>query len=107
VERLKVFLDGVRAMEAAREVVNPQRLRPLLDAPEPRAGSFLILALKQRKLDAVRVLTGVDFFSGGGGGGGLFEESQALACMQRNPLPPPPTNATQMRPFASPYSRPR
>ena len=57
-ERLQVFLEGVCAIRDNDEVVHPQRLRTLLDAPEPRTGSYLISAVKQRKLDAIRVLTG-------------------------------------------------
>jgi len=60
-ERLRVFLKGVRAIRDANEVVHPQRLRALLDVPEPRTGSYLITAVKQRKLDAIRVLTGIVF----------------------------------------------
>lgn len=58
---MRVFLKGVRAIRDANEVVHPQRLRALLDVPEPRTGSYLITAVKQRKLDAIRVLTGIVF----------------------------------------------
>ena len=38
--------------------MNPRRLRKYLDVQEPKSGSFLILAVKQRKLDIIRLLTG-------------------------------------------------
>ena len=42
----------------AGESVNPKQLRMFLDVPEPKTGSFLILAVKQRQLEVIKILTG-------------------------------------------------
>lgn len=58
--RLNGFLPIYMLSFPGDEGFTTPELRKALDVPEPRAGSFLILALKQHKLQAVKVLTGND-----------------------------------------------